>query len=48
MRSHKLKALSVVHSTISKHYQWYTPPFQRSSWRWPYNWAETCSWNYNL
>jgi len=21
---------------------------QRSAWRWPYNWAETCSWNYKL
>ena len=26
----------------------YTPPVQRSAWRWPFNWAETCSWNYNL
>jgi hypothetical protein len=31
-----------------KHYQLYTPPIQRSAWRWPYNRAETCSWNYNL
>jgi hypothetical protein len=23
-------------------------PVQRSAWKWPYNWAETCSWNYNL
>jgi len=30
------------------HYQMYTPPVQRSAWRWPYNWAETCSCNYNL
>jgi len=28
--------------------QLYTAPVQRSSWRWPYNWAETCSWHYNL
>jgi len=20
----------------------------KSAWRLPYNWAETCSWNYNL
>jgi len=26
----------------------YTPPVQRSAWRWPYNWAETCRWKYNL
>jgi len=26
----------------------YTPPFQRSAWRWPNNWAETYSWNFNL
>jgi len=31
-----------------KHYQSYTPPVQRSPWRWPYNWAEICSWNYSL
>jgi hypothetical protein len=31
-----------------KHYQLYTPPVQRSAWRWPYSLAETCSWNYNL
>jgi len=31
-----------------KHYQLYTPPVQRSAWRWSCNWAETCSWNYNL
>jgi len=30
------------------HYQLYTPPFQKSAWRWSYNWAETCSCNYNL
>ena len=32
----------------SKHYQLYTPPVQKSAWRWPYFWAETCSWNCNL
>jgi len=26
----------------------YIPSVQRSAWRWPYNWTETCSWNYNL
>jgi hypothetical protein len=26
----------------------YIPPVQRPAWRWPYNWAETCSCNYNL
>jgi len=31
-----------------KHYQSYTPPVQRSAWRWPYSLAETCSWNYNI
>jgi len=31
-----------------KHYQLYTPRVQRSASRWPYNWAETCCWNYNL
>jgi len=31
-----------------KHHQLYTPPVQRSAWKWPYNWAETCSCNYNL
>ena len=31
-----------------KQYQLYTPSVQRPAWRWPYNWAETCSWNYNL
>jgi len=30
------------------HIELFTPPTQRSAWRWPYNWAETCSWNYNL
>jgi len=37
LESRKLKALSV-----------YTPTTPRSAWRWPYNWAKTCSWNYNL
>jgi hypothetical protein len=27
---------------------WYTLPTQRSDLRWPYIWAETCCWNYNL
>jgi len=27
--------------------QLYTPPLQRSAWRWSYNWVETCRWNYN-
>jgi len=31
-----------------KHYQLYTPPTQRSAWKWPYNWAETYRWNYSL
>ena len=31
-----------------KHYQLYTPLTQRSPCRWPNNWAETCSWNFNL
>jgi len=31
-----------------KRYQLYIALVQRSAWRWPYNWAETCSWNYNL
>jgi len=30
-----------------KHHRFHTPPTW-SAWRWPYNWAETCSWNYNL
>jgi len=25
------------------HIELYTPPTQRSAWRWPYNWAKTCS-----
>jgi len=33
---------------IRKHDQPYTAPVQRSALRWPYNWAETCSWIYNL
>jgi len=31
-----------------KHNLLYTPSVQKSAWRWPYNWAETCSCNYNL
>jgi len=31
-----------------KLYQLYTPTVQRSAWRWPCTWAETCSCNYNL
>jgi len=28
-----------------KYYQFYTLPIQRSAWRWPHSWAETCSCN---
>jgi len=40
-----------VYSTIDNAFnlrKLYTPSVQRSAWRCPYNWAETCSWNYNL
>jgi len=40
--------LEIRDLVIRKNYQLYTPPSQRSAWRWPYNWAEICSWNYYL
>jgi len=35
-----LNRRSVQLIMFSRHYQLYTPPVQRSAWRWPYNWAE--------
>jgi len=43
-----LNRRSVQLTMLWKHYQLYTPPVQRPAWRWPYNWAETCSCNYIL
>ena len=39
---------AIIRLSFEQHYQLYTPPVQRSAWRWPCIWAETCSWNYNL